>query len=124
MGLNEIKLGVPVPYPADRILQQLVGARNAREILSTGEFYLPDKSLKMGMVDRVLPPEQLLPQAIGKAERLGAMPQGALAMIKRNRVELIETHVLTRLAEKEQFFIEHWYSNEARQRLMEAIEKF
>lgn len=124
MGLNEIKLGVPVPYPADCILRQLVGSRNAREILNTGEFYQPEKLLKMGMVDRVLPPEQVLPRALEKAELLGAMPQEAFAMIKRNRVEYVEAHVLTCLAEKEHLFIERWYSNEVRQRLREAIEKF
>ena len=33
MGLNEIKLGVPVPYLADCVLQNLIGIRNSREIV-------------------------------------------------------------------------------------------
>ncbi|MFQ6084117.1 MAG: enoyl-CoA hydratase/isomerase family protein [Candidatus Aminicenantia bacterium] len=124
MGLNEIKLGVPVPYPADCILHQIVGARNAREIMSTGEFYQPEELLQMGMVDQVLPLEQVLEKSIEKAKLLGALPHEAFGMIKRNRVEVVETQVLTHLAEKEQFFIECWYSDETRKRLKEAIKKF
>jgi len=124
MGLNEIKLGVPVPYPGDCILQQIVGARNAREITGTGEFYRPEELLQMGMVDQVLPLEQVLPKSIEKAELLGALPNKAFWMIKRNRVETVETRVLKRLAEKERFFIECWYSDETRERLKKAIKKF
>jgi len=43
MGPNEIKLGVPIPYPADCILRSLVGTRNAREITDNGDFYEPEK---------------------------------------------------------------------------------
>ncbi len=124
MGLNEIKLGIPVPYPGDCILRHVVGTRNAREIMSTGEFYHPGELLQIGMVDQVLSLEQVLPKSIEKAKLLGALPHAAFGMIKRNRVEMVDAQVLTHLAEKEQFFIECWYSDEARERLKEAIKKF
>jgi len=124
MGLNEIKLGVPIPYPADCVLRQIVGFRNAREIVDTGEFYLPDKLLQMGMVDKILPLDQLLVKSIEKAELLVALSQDAFAMIKRNRVEMVEAQVLAKLKEKEQLFLECWYSTETRKRLKEAIAKF
>jgi len=124
MGLNEIQLGVPVPYVADCILQQVVGARNAREIAYTGQFYTPEALLQMGLVDRMLPLEQVRQQAIEKAEALGALPPAAFATIKRHHVETVEARILKRLAEKEQVFIERWYSGEARKRLREAMAKF
>ncbi len=124
MGLNEIKLGVPIPYPADCILRQIVGFRNAREIVDTGEFYLPDKLLQMGMVDLILPLDQLLVKSIEKAKLLGALSQDAFAMSKRNRVEMVEAQVLAKLKEKERLFLECWYSAETRKRLKEAIAKF
>jgi enoyl-CoA hydratase/carnithine racemase len=124
MGLNEIKLGVPVPYLADCVLRHVVGARHAREIVETGEFYGPDKLLQMGVVDQVMPLEQVLPKAIEKAASLGTLPQAAFALIKRNRVEMVEAHILAHLEEKERVFLERWYSPEARERLEEAMEKF
>ena len=45
-------------------------------------------------------------------------------MIKGNRVAMVEAQILAHLEEKEQFFIECWYSDEARERLREAVEKF
>ncbi|MCK4613780.1 MAG: enoyl-CoA hydratase/isomerase family protein, partial [Thermoplasmata archaeon] len=110
MGVNEIKLGVPVPYPADCILRQIVGTRNAREIMGTGEFYPPEELVRVGMVDEVLSLEEVLPGSIEKAKLLGALPHEAYGMVKRNRVEMVESQVETHLTEKEEFFIECWYS--------------
>lgn len=124
MGLNEVRLGLPVPYPGHCILQDVVGTRNGREILGIGEFYHPQESLQMGMVDEVLPLEQVLPKSIEKARLLGALPQEAFRMIKRNRVEMVQARILAHLAEKEQFFIECWHSDEAQKRLKEAVKKF
>ena len=124
MGLNEIKLGVPVPYLIDCVLRHLVGVRNAREITDTGEFYLPEDLSRMGLVDRVLPLERVLPESIEKAGSLGAWPQESFAMIKRNRIEPVKERVLAHLEEREQFFVERWYSDHARDRLREAMEKF
>jgi enoyl-CoA hydratase/carnithine racemase len=124
MGVNEIKLGVHVPYPGDYILRQIVGARIARDATESGEFYPSEQLLEMGIVDQVLPLEQVLPASIEKAQALGSFPQEAFAMIKRNRVETVEAQIRAQLEEKEQFFIECWYSDETRQLLREAMEKF
>jgi enoyl-CoA hydratase/carnithine racemase len=124
MGLNEVKLGVPVPYPATRILESLVGTRCAREIMETGELFGPDKLQQMGVVDQVLPVEEVLPEAMKTAERLGAHPVDAFAMIKGNRVTPVIEDVLAHLADKQKLFFEHWYSDEARLLLKEAAKKF
>jgi enoyl-CoA hydratase/carnithine racemase len=124
LGLNEINLGVPVPYLGDCVLRDLVGTRHAREIMESGEFYPPEESLQMGMVDKVLPLEQVLARSIEKAEALGSLRPEAFSMVKRNRVEVLETRFLTHRAEKEQIFIGHWYSSETRGLLKTAMEKF
>lgn len=124
MGLNEIKLGVPVPYLADCALRNIVGTRYARDMMDTGEFYAPAELLRMGLVDEVLPVGDVIARAVEKARLLGTWPRGAFAQIKRNRVEEVEQRVLAQGEEKERLFLDSWYSDEARQRLGEAIEKF
>jgi len=124
MGLNEVKLGVPVPYPADRILRQIVGAGNARTIMECGDFYGPETLREMGVVDEVLSEETLLPRSIEKASSLGKHPHPAFGMIKRNRTEEVEAKILKNREEKERFFVECWYSREVRERLKEAMKKF
>ena len=124
MGLNEIKLGVPVPYLVDCVLRELVGTRYAREMMDTGEFYAPADSLRMGLVDQVLPAGDVMAGAVEKARLLGAWPREAFALIKRNRVEEVEQRVLARREETERLFVDCWYSDEARRRLREASVKF
>lgn len=124
MGLNEIKLGVPVPYLCDRVLHTLVGYQTAREIMEFGEFYPAQKALEMGIVDQVLPQDKLLDASVDRVRALGELPLKAFRMIKRNRVEPVEAQVLACLDEKIRGFLDCWYSDEARTRLKEAIEKF
>ncbi|MCP4601566.1 MAG: enoyl-CoA hydratase/isomerase family protein [Proteobacteria bacterium] len=124
MGLNEIKLGIPVPYLADCILRGLAGTRRARDVTDTGDFFGPEESLQIGMVDRVLPLEQVLPEAIEKAGELGSCPGEAFAMIKHNRIEIIEKQVRERFERDVEFFTRCWYSEDVRQRLREAMETF
>ena len=124
MGLNEIKLGVPVPYLGHCVLQSLVGTRQARDLTETGKFYEPERLLEMGVVDEILPLNQVLTKAIEKARGLGSMPADAYGLIKRNRVETVQAQVLLHWEEKEALFIKCWHSDQARKQLREAMAKF
>lgn len=124
MGLNEVKLGVPVPYPGDCVLRQLVEPQNAQIIMEKGEFYHSEELLRMGIVDRMIPVEQVNSKAIDRVKLAGGMPNEAFSLIKRNRKEIVEKQILKHLAKKEKFFIECWFSDDARVRLKEAMEKF
>ncbi|MBN1848922.1 MAG: enoyl-CoA hydratase/isomerase family protein [Deltaproteobacteria bacterium] len=124
MGLNEIKLGVPVPHLPDCILRSLVGVRKARDMMETGEFCGPDESLAIGLVDDVCPREKVSEKAVERLRALGALPSLAFETIKRSRVEGIEKEVLERWGQKDREFLECWYCEEARILLKEAMEKF
>jgi 3,2-trans-enoyl-CoA isomerase len=124
MGFNVVRLGLPVPYLVGCILHDTVGMRIARDIVDSGEFYPSDQLLEMGMVDCVLPQKEVIPRAIEKAHLLAALPQKAFAVTKRNRTESIEAQISAYLAEKEQFFINCWFSDETRTLIGKAMEKF
>lgn len=123
MGLNEIKLGVPVPYVADCILRQLVANRISREITDFGNFYLPEKLLEFGMVDEIIPMKNLIEKSVETA-KLAATSQEAFRLIKQNRVEMVELKIRQVLKEKQKEFIKLWYSFTCRKLLEEAIKKF
>jgi len=124
MGLNEIKLGVPLPYAADRILRQIVDGRAARRILDTGDFFPPEDTLAMGLVDEILPLEEVVNKAIEKVEVIQGNSLDAYSVIKRNRTEKVEAEIRGSLSAKEEIFIEMWYSPETREKLKEAVKKF
>jgi len=124
MGLNEIRLGVPVPYPADRILREIVGGRQASVIMESGAFYSPEEALVLGLVDQIEPIEALETVAIEKIREIGTLSSPAFALIKQNRVEPVTNHLIQVLDVKEEKFVERWYSPEARDLLTKAMKKF
>jgi len=124
MGLNEIKLGVPVPYPADRMLRQLVGFNKAREMTDLGEFYESEELLALGMVDEVLVQEKVLPKAMDRIKVLGSMPGNAFSKNKNIRVEEVVAQVREHLSDSEKCFIDCWYSDDTRKLLSDAMKKF
>ncbi len=124
MGLNEVKLGLPVPYFPDRLLHALAGIRRAREMMESGEFYPAEKAFEMGIVDKILPVENVVNAAVKHADTIGGLPKVGYEIIKQNRVEVIVEAVKAREDQKETVFIESWYSNEARERLKAAMKKF
>jgi len=123
-GLNEIQIGVPVPYIADLTLRQLVGDRAATEIMYTGALVPAENALQIKFLDALVSPEELLKEAVSKAGTLGRLPQAAFQTIKTNRTAEIAARVRQKLEEDVQTFLQMWYSEEARERLKEAIKKF
>jgi enoyl-CoA hydratase/carnithine racemase len=124
MGLNEIKLGVPVPWPAHCILRNLVGDAAARDLMYSGEFIESAQALKARLVDQVHPLDEVRAQAIAFAAALGGLSGSAFRAIKHNRVHPVTTLIRESLEEKEAIFVEHWYSDFTREQLRAAIEKF
>lgn len=124
MGLNEIKLGVPLPYACDRILDNLAGYQNARDFADTGDFFEPKQLKKMKMVDRIIHLDSLLNKSINHVKRIGESSLIAFEMIKKNRTELVVQQIMSQLEQREEYFINCWYSPETRKKLKEAMEKF
>jgi enoyl-CoA hydratase/carnithine racemase len=123
-GLNEIQIGVPVPYIADRILRQLVGDRAATEIMYTGALLPAEKALAINFLDALVAPEELQKEALAKARTLGLLPRQAFQIIKTNRTSEIAARGLEKLEADIRTFLTMWYNEEARNLLQEAMKKF
>jgi enoyl-CoA hydratase/carnithine racemase len=124
IGLNEVKLGVPVPFPAACILPHIVGYRNAREMMYTGDFYSPEHAYSMGLVDEVVLIQQVRSRSIEKATILSAGEAHAIAEIKKSHIQPIKFQIDKYLEEKEGCFTAQWFNDDTRRNLKEAMEKF
>ena len=124
IGLNEVKLGLPVPYVAAVNLMNLVGYRIARDIMDTGDFYSPDQALECGLVDEVLPADQLLQSAIERLRKMLKNPSSSYALIKKTRVDPLADQIREGMEEIEREFIDCWNSPQAQALLREAIDKY
>ena len=65
------------------ILRQLVGLSKAYELTLTGDLIDADEALRIGLVSRVVPADQLMDDAMAMARKLAAGPPLAQQAIKR-----------------------------------------
>ena len=63
LGQPEINLGIPPGFAGTQRLARLVGKGIALELLLTGRHITADEAYRIGLVNRVVPPGELLAQA-------------------------------------------------------------
>jgi enoyl-CoA hydratase len=83
-GQPEVKLGVIPGFGGTQRLLRRVGAARALELCMSGDILDAAEALRIGLANRVLAPEQLLPQAVAVVERIAQ--QGPLAVAKVKEV--------------------------------------
>ena len=124
IGLNEVQLGIPVPYLADLILRQLVGDRTATQMLYSGALMPATEAIEVGLVDETAPEESLEQKAIEKIAGLSKYPQDGFAAIKANRTDSIRASYQAGFEKKNAQFIDCWFSKDVQALLFKAAEKF
>ncbi|MGN8023390.1 crotonase/enoyl-CoA hydratase family protein [Phyllobacterium sp. 22229] len=66
----EINIGIPPTFGGTQRLPRLAGRKRALELLLTGDTFSAARALELGLVNRVVPHEDLLPAAIELAGRI------------------------------------------------------
>lgn len=82
-GQPEVKLGVIPGFGGTQRLARRVGIGVARELVFTGDIIDAAQALRIGLVNAVFAPEELLPKAREAAEKIAAMGPLAVAAGKR-----------------------------------------
>lgn len=77
-----IKIGLTPDCGGTFILPRLVGWKRATELLMTGDMIDAKQAEALGMINRTVPDEELMPEALKLANRLASAPTLALARIK------------------------------------------
>ena len=77
-----VKLGLMADVTGYWRLPQLVGYAKAAELLYTGDMVDATEAERIGLVSRVLPADDLVPEAVGLATRIAANPPQAVRHIK------------------------------------------
>ncbi len=124
MGLNELLLGLPAPYLVDMILRQVTNDRVATTLLYQGDFIKASEAQASGLIDKLFLPDDVEKNAIEKAANLASTPGPAFAAIKANRVEGIRALYEKNYKEKNEIFLDCWFSKPVQALLMEAAQKF
>jgi len=82
VGQPEIALGIIPGAGGTQRLPRLVGPARAKEMVFSGRFVSADEALSIGLVDRVVPPDDVYSAAVEWARVLAAGPRLALRAAK------------------------------------------
>jgi enoyl-CoA hydratase/carnithine racemase len=103
-GQPEILLGIIPGAGGTQRLPRLVGPSRAKELMFTGRFVKADEALAIGLVDRVLPAEEVYAEAVAWAKQFTRAAALALRAVKECVDQGLEVDLTTGLRiERQQF---------------------
>ncbi len=112
MGLNEVRIGIPMPAVVAALAARTVGPRRAEALCVAGSLLEPRDALAIGLVDRVVDQGQAVDAAVDWCTSTIEAPPGALAAtrvtLRRDLVDLLRRH---RAADTEAL-VEAWFKPE------------
>jgi enoyl-CoA hydratase len=82
-GQPEVSLGIIPGSGGTQRLPRLVGEGRAKELVYTGKIINAQEAERIGLVNKVVPPESLLDEAMAMAEQICAHAQIAVQQCKR-----------------------------------------
>jgi 3,2-trans-enoyl-CoA isomerase len=96
IGLNEVRIGIPIPAIVAELARRAVGARRAEDLCVTGRLLDPSGALKAGLVDEVVAPDLVVETAARWCRDVVSVPASALletrARMRADLVGIIERH--------------------------------
>ena len=82
-GLPEINLGIIPGFGGTQRLARLIGANAAKELIFTGRMIDAEEALRLGIVNRVCPPEELMGAVVQTARTIAAKGRVSLRAAKQ-----------------------------------------
>jgi enoyl-CoA hydratase len=74
IGVPELLVGVPFPALGLEIMRFATADRGIQGLVYTGSMLLPEEAEQQGLVDEVVPADELMERAVARAEQMAAIP--------------------------------------------------
>lgn len=93
-----INLGVCPENASSLLAPQIFGYQRAAELLLLGEPFNADTALEIGLVNKILPPQEVNASALSLARKMAAKPLASLlatkALLKKNQAGLLKQVII------------------------------
>lgn len=97
LGESYIKMGIVPGDGGAYYLPRLIGLARALELLWTGDFIDAHEAERIGLVNKVLPDDELMPYTYGVARKIARGPTVAVRMMKRAVYQGLQSDLRTSL---------------------------
>ena len=122
IGLPELLVGVPFPAAALEIVRFAVPQDKVQSLVYTGRTLPPQEALTAGIVDEVVPAEDLQVRAQEVARQLALIPPQVYRLTKQSlRSEALER--IERAGEQDQAVLEVWSAAETHAHVREYLRR-
>ncbi|XP_058536341.1 enoyl-CoA delta isomerase 1, mitochondrial [Ochotona princeps] len=120
MGLNETQLGIVAPFWFKDTLVNTIGHRAAEQALQLGLLFPPAEALKVGMVDQVVPEDQVQSTALSVLARWMAIPDHARQLTK----SMMRKATADRLVRQREADIQNFVSFVSRDSIQKSLQAY
>ena len=118
-----VRIGLPGDYGVNWLLTRAVGPGRARELMLLSEDVPAERCLQLGLVNCVVPDDELFGVAFELAAKLAAGPRQAIALIKDNLDDALRLDFLASLDGEAARMVEHSGSAETREAIRAFLER-
>ena len=118
-----VPLGIVPEFGSTFLLPLLAGYQRAAEVLLLGQPFTAEQARELGMVNAVLPDEQVLEKAESTARALAALPPESIRLTKQLLKSTHRAAIEARIAEEARIFAERLASPEAKAAMNAFLEK-
>jgi enoyl-CoA hydratase len=117
IGLNEVKVGVPLPFGVTTILHDAVRTPRAEEIALLGRNYADADAVEAGLAHEILPAEGFEPACLERLQEYADRDPKAYATTKTYLRSAAVERIRANDAMLVEQFLDCWFSDETRKRI-------
>lgn len=123
IGFNEVQVGIVLPDRFQRAVARLVGKRQAERIGVAGLMIDAAEAHAIGLVDELLPIEQVVPRALDWCRSVLALPRDAMLTTRAHaRKDLIGEFSSVPTVDLDAL-VDRWFSDETQAALRAMVER-
>ncbi len=122
-GASFALVGLHPDWGGSWFLPKLVGSARACELVFTGTMISALEAEKIGLVNRVVPHDQLIPSVMDLAGKIAKNPPGVLRLAKESIYRSVSSDLETAFARESQVQLECFYSEDFLEGVTAFVEK-
>jgi enoyl-CoA hydratase len=123
VGLNEVRVGVPLPFGVSTILRETVPRTHLEEVALLGRNYRDEGALEAGLAHELHPDEGFEEHCLSRLEEFASKDANAFSVTKRYLRSMIVDRIRAEEDRHRGEFLDGWFSPPTQKRIRAIVEE-